>query len=83
MTNSTNEIVKFETGNVYSMNFIGDSQLKPEWICVKLTPKTATFERFQGTESMTRRIKTYRGVDYVLQGSYSMAPSIQADKVTR
>ena len=72
---------KFEAGNIYQVNFIGDSDLKPQWICIKRTNKTVTFERFKKTESITRRIKTYNGVEYVLDGSYSMAPSIYADKV--
>lgn len=72
---------KFEIGNIYQMNFIGDSNLKPQYICVKRTSKTVTFEIFKGKEKLTRRIKEYNGVEYVLEGSYSMAPSIYADKV--
>jgi len=78
-----NATIKFEKGNIYQMKFIGDSELKPEFICTKVTPKTATFERFgsKNPESITRKIKTYNGVEYILDGSYSMAPSIKADKV--
>ena len=76
------ETVHFAVGNIYCMQFIGDSDLKPKWICVKLTPKTATFEKFKNpSESITRKIKTYAGIDYIVNGSYSMAPSIHADKV--
>lgn len=72
----------FETGNIYRMNFIVDSDLKVDYICVKRTEKTATFERFQRpSESLTRKIKVYNNVEYVLDGSYSMAPSIYADKI--
>jgi hypothetical protein len=78
MTNST---TKFETGNIYQMRFIGDSQLRPEFICVKRTAKTVTFEKFQGTERINRRIKVYNGVEYIVDGNYSMAPSIKADKI--
>lgn len=65
------------------MGFIGDSNLKPEFICVKRTEKTATFERFQGTEKMTRRINVHNGVEYIREGSYSMAPTIYANHITR
>ncbi len=76
-------IIKFEEGNIYQMRFIGDSDLRPEYICTKRTAKTATFEQFgrPNAETISRRIKTYDGVEYVLDGSYSMAPSIRADKV--
>lgn len=77
----TTTTTQFETGNVYEMTFIGDSNLRPEFICVKRTPKTVTFERFKGTESMTRKIKVYDNCEYILDGSYSMAPRIKADKI--
>lgn len=77
------KLIKFEEGNIYEMSFIGDSDLRPQWICIKRTAKTVTLERFQKTESITRRIKTsfYDGVEYILEGSYSMSPSIYANKV--
>ena len=28
-------VTKFEAGNVYEMRFIGDSDLRPEFICTK------------------------------------------------
>jgi hypothetical protein len=78
MENST---TKFEVGNIYEMRFIGDSDLKPKFICVKRTAKTATFERYQAKETLTRRIKNYNGNEYVLEGSYSMAPSINSKNI--
>lgn len=72
---------QFETGNVYEMTFIGDSNLRPQWICINRTAKTVTFERFKGTESMTRRIKEWDGCEYILDGSYSMAPQIKATRL--
>ena len=72
---------QFETGNVYEMTFIGDSNLRPQWICIKRTDKTVTFERFKGTESMTRRIKIWDNVEYILDGTYSMAPQITATRL--
>ena len=74
-------MTQFEAGNIYEMSFIGDSELKPQWICIKRTAKTVTFERFQKKESITRRIKSYNNCEYILDGSYSMAPSINAGKV--
>ena len=75
------QVIKFEKGNVYEMRFITNNDLRPQYICVKRTEKTATFERFKGTESLTRRIKEYAGEEYVLHGSYSMSPSIYAKNV--
>jgi hypothetical protein len=79
MTNSTDQ--KFEVGNVYQMRFIGDSELTPAYICVKLTAKTATFERFKAKVNLDRftaKIRNYDSCDYVRAASYSMAPSIYA-----
>jgi hypothetical protein len=77
-----NTLIAFETGNIYQMNFIGDSELKPQYICVKTTGKTATFERFRNpSDKITRKIKVWDNVEYIVDGSYSMAPSIYADKV--
>tara|TARA_R110002012_G_scaffold4881_2_gene22312 strand:- start:1063 stop:1305 length:243 start_codon:yes stop_codon:yes gene_type:complete len=77
----TSKTTKFETGSVYEMRFIGDSELKVKWICTKLTAKNATFQKFEGSEKITKKIRTYNNVDYILQGSYSMAPSIHADRI--
>lgn len=76
-----NGITVFEVGTVYTMGYVGDSQLKPQFICTKRTAKTVTFEEFKGTETLTRRIKEYNKVEFIREGSYSMAPSIYADKV--
>ena len=74
--------VKFETGNIYQMRFIGDSDLKPSFICIARTDKMATFERLNKTEQVKRKIKIDgSGVEYIVDGSYSMAPSISSDKV--
>ena len=76
-----NSIKKFEVGSIYEMRFICDSDLRPQYICVKRTAKTVTFEKFQGTETLTRRIKNYDSSEYVLEGNYSMAPSIRAKNI--
>jgi len=79
-----NTITTFETGNVYQMTFIGDSDLRPEFICVKRTAKNATFERFTNpSEKITRRIKVWNGSEYVLEASYSMAPTIKATNLVK
>lgn len=83
------EVARFEVGNIHYMSYIGDSDLKPKWICVKRTSKTATFERLrkelanfeQEPESITRKIREHGGREYILYGTYSMAPGIYADKV--
>jgi hypothetical protein len=73
---------KFEAGNVYEMRFVTDSNLRTEFICTKRTEKTVTFETFRSAkEKITRKVKTYEGVEYVLDGNYSMAPCIKADRI--
>ena len=78
------ETIKFETGNVYEMSFIGDSNLRPQYICVKRTEKSVTFEKFPtASEVITRKIKVWDNTEYILDGSYSMAPSIKASRIVR
>jgi len=74
--------IQFETGNIYEMSFIGDSDLKPKYICVKRTDKTVTFERFQNSrDSITKKIKVWNNEEYIIDGNYSFAPSIKASKI--
>ena len=77
--------IKFETGNVYEMRFITDSELKAEFICTKLTKTMATFERYGNpSDSITKKIKTNpEGIEYVVTDSYSLAPVIKANRITR
>ena len=76
------EMTKFEIGNIYEMSFIGDSDLRPKFICVAITKTTATFERFKNpSESIKRKIKVYDNVEYIIDGNYSMAPIIKASRV--
>lgn len=72
---------QFETGQNYQMRFIGDSGLKPVWKCIARTDKTAKFEN-RG-EVISRRIKVYDDSEYVLYGSYSMAPSINSKRLAQ
>jgi hypothetical protein len=75
------ETTKFETGNIYEMRFITDSELKPKFICIKRTDKTITFQRFKGEEIITKKIRIHDNEEYILAGSYSMAPVIKASRL--
>jgi len=75
----------FEVSSVYQMRFITDSDLKPKYIVLKRTAKTVTFQKFQSpnSEKITRKInKDHKGIEYIVNGSYSMAPSISAKHIT-
>ena len=71
----------FEVGNIYEMRFIGDFELRPHFICTKRTPKTASFKGLNTGEIINRRIKISDEGEYVVDGSYSMAPTIRAKRV--
>jgi hypothetical protein len=76
------ETVKFETGNIYEMTFIGDADLRPKFICVKRTEKSVTFEKFPtASEKITKKIKVWDNVEYIVTDNYSMAPSIKASRI--
>ena len=76
--------VKFEIGNIYEMRFITDSELKPQFICTKLTKTQATFERFMNpNDRITKKIKVYDNVEYIVTDSYSLAPVIKANRIVR
>jgi len=81
LSNMTTEINKFEIGKTYEMRFIGDSDLRPHFVCVKRTEKSATFKSAKTNEVLTRRVKVYDNFEYILQGTYSMAPSIRAKNI--
>lgn len=73
--------MKFEKGNIYTMTFAGDSELKLQFICIERTAKTATFEAVFGDEVIQKKIKEFEGVEMVRVGSYSKAPAIYANKL--
>jgi hypothetical protein len=73
------ETLKFKTGTNYEMRFIGDSDLRVIFTCIKLTEKTATFKNFQNSEVISKKIRIYDNCEFILAGSYSMAPSISAN----
>lgn len=74
-------VAKFEEGNIYEMRFIGDSELKPRFICTKRTEKMVTMESLKGGEVIKRRIRTWSDTEVIVDGNYSMAPSIRASRV--
>ena len=74
--------MKFEAGNIYELRFIGNTELRPKYICVKTTGKTVVFQKFGNPkEEIKRRIKVRENYEYVIDGNYSMAPIIRADKI--
>jgi len=80
MTN-LNNTKNFEAGNIYEMFFYGDSDLRPQWMCGKLTAKTGTFVNIKTKEVITKKIKSYDNIQYIELGSYSMAPRISAKRI--
>jgi hypothetical protein len=72
------EILKFIPGKNYQMKFITDSDLKVPFVCVARTEKTVHLENKKSGEIIKRKVKVYDNTEYVLAGSYSMAPSIKA-----
>ena len=73
---------QFETGNIYEMTFISDHELRPHFICSKRTAKTAWFKDINSNERLQRRIKTdMDGNEYIVDGNYSMAPTINSKRV--
>ena len=73
-------IATFNPGSVYEMSFIGDSNLRPQFVCVKRTAKTATFKAIDSNETLKRRVKVYDNSEFVLDGNYSMSPRIKASR---
>ncbi len=72
---------KFNIGKIYEMRFITDSNLTVKFVCVKRTEKSATFQSVDKKEVLNRRIKVWDNCEYILEGNYSMAPSIKAINV--
>ena len=78
MTNSTTNNA-FQVSKIYEMLFIGDSNLRPQWKCIKKTAKTVTFTKFDETETITKRIKfDSENNEYILYANYSSASSINS-----
>jgi len=72
----------FEAGDIYEMTFVTDHQLRPHFLCTKRTAKTAWFKAIDRNETLRRRIKTdTEGNEYIVEGGYSMAPTINSKRV--
>jgi hypothetical protein len=74
-------LVKFIAGKTYRMKYIGDSNMFTDWVCIKRTAKSVTFNRVDVSETITKRIKIHDGSEYALYGNYSMAPVIQSERI--
>jgi hypothetical protein len=80
----TMDIKKFAVGSVYEKRFIGDSDLKVKYKCTQRTASTATFQSVtRSSEVMTRKIKISGDSEYIVDGSYSMAPAIYASSLVK
>jgi hypothetical protein len=80
----TMDIKKFAVGSVYEKRFIGDSDLKVKYKCTQRTASTATFQSVtRSSEVITRKIKISGDSEYIVDGSYSMAPAIYASSLVK
>ena len=69
-------MIKFAAGRTYFGRFIGDSDSK-----IELTVASRTAKTIVTTKGERFRVKEYNGSEYVSPlGSYSMAPSISAER---
>lgn len=70
----------FETGKAYVHGWIGDSELFTTWTVLTRTAKTVTIT--DGYETRKCRIFEYDGTECVRPfGTYSMCPTLRAEKV--
>lgn len=69
---------QFEAGKHYEMRFLTDADLLVPHKCLKRTAQTAVFKNLNSGETFRRRIKSFRGEEYIKEGSYSMPPTIYA-----
>ena len=72
---------KFEINKYYEMKFIGDSDLKPIFKCINRTEKTVTLKSIIKNEIIKKKIRVLNNEEYILNGNYSMAPSIKANPI--
>ena len=72
---------KFEIGKTYIYKFYGDRDVAVPCKIIKRTAKTFTFNDPAETETYTKKIRETFGVECVSTGSYSMAPTLYADRV--
>jgi hypothetical protein len=74
-------MMKFETGKTYAYKFYGDHNLVVLCKIIKRTAKTVTYVELDENRTYTRKIRETFGVECVSIGSYSMAPTLYADRV--
>jgi hypothetical protein len=72
---------KFEIGKTYIYKFYGDRDVAVPCQIIKRTAKTITYMELDENKTFTRKIRETFGVECVSTGSYSMAPTLYADRV--
>lgn len=65
--------MKFQEGKTYATNF------GSEYVCVKVTDKTASFEK-RGEVKRYKLREFHTGEQFVMLGNYSMAPALNAGR---
>ena len=75
-------MTKFEAGKTYAYKFYGDHDLVVLCKIIKRTAKTITYLELDENKTYTKKIRETFGVECVSTGSYSMAPTLYADRVS-
>ena len=71
----------FEIGKTYIYKFYGDRDVVVPCKIIKRTAKTVTYIELDENKTYTKKIRETFGVECVSTGSYSMAPTLYADRV--
>lgn len=75
-------MIQFQTGNIYSIGWIGDSELTTLYTVIKRTAKTVTLQRAGQTETIRRKIDFWDDYETCRPtGNYSMAPTLCAKDI--
>lgn len=74
-------MTKFEAGKTYIYKFYGDRDVAVPCKIIKRTAKTITYVELDENKTFTRKIRETFGVECASIGSYSMAPTLYADRV--
>ena len=73
--------IKFETGKTYTVRSIGDSECIYRFKILKRTEKSVWIEE-HGEKTVRRTVTVRDGVEAIKPyGTYSMSPTLMADKV--
>ena len=75
------KIKTFEIGKTYYYRFACSSDTIVKCTVTKRTAKTITYIELDENKTYTKKIRETFGVECVSTGSYSMAPTLYADKV--